>query len=158
MYDAESSFALEDMIDDALKKYSDPTGQVLNGLGEVQSVFGYVPHEALVSLNRRGGWSIEVLEEICEFFRGFTTTPEGKHVIEICDGTACHACGSEDVVKAFETALGILCGNTTEDLRYTLKAVRCVGTCNLAPIVVADGEILGKFKLQKAGSLVRGLE
>lgn len=149
---------LEKLIDEAMGMYSDRCGQVLNVLGQVQSAFGYIPHAAIRMLSVKGGWDEGALEEVCRFFRGFTTTPEGRHIIEICDGTACHARGSKDVLKAFETALSISCGETTDDLEYTLKTVRCVGTCNLAPIVIADGQIIGKFKLQKANSLVRELK
>jgi len=81
-------------------------------------------------------------------------TPRGRHIIDVCLGTACHVRGAFRILETIERELGIKAGKTTEDLRYTVERVNCVGACALGPIVIVDGEQLGGMKMDKVKPLL----
>lgn len=134
---------------------SDPTGRVLMTLDALQARFGYVPKEALVSLSGKLGVPVDQLDHVCDFFVGFSTEPLGEHVIEVCDGTACHMQRAPEIIQLLEKTLGIEVGHTTPDGRYTLRTVRCVGSCGSAPIASVDGKMLAKVSLADAAQMTR---
>ena len=91
---------------------------------------------------------------VATFFKAFSLKPRGRHLINVCLGTACHVRGAVRVLEAIERELGIKPGDTTEDLRYTLETVNCVGACALGPIVIIDGEYSGQMKTDKVKPLL----
>jgi len=86
---------------------------------------------------------------VVTFYNFFRTVPQGKHVINVCLGTACHVKGASRVVEVLREELGIEIGQTTEDRRFTLSAVRCLGACGLAPVMMIDEEVYGKLDRAK---------
>ena len=88
------------------------------------------------------------------FFKAFSLKPRGRHLINVCLGTACHVRGGVRVLEAIQRELGINAGETTGDLKYTLETVNCVGACALGPIVVIDGEHTGGMKTEKVKPLL----
>ncbi len=83
---------------------------------------------------------------VATFYAQFHLTRRGKHIIRICDGTACHVGGSEKTVQAIENAFGVQAGGTSPDYQYTLEIVYCVGSCGLAPVAVVDDKVFAKTK------------
>ena len=81
---------------------------------------------------------------VVSFYSYFTTEPRGKYKISVCLGTVCFVKGSDKVMAEFEKQLGIKAGETTEDLKFTLEGLRCVGACGLAPVVVVNGKVYGQ--------------
>lgn len=142
-------------VDEALRIYDDPTGQVLGVLDFVQERFGYVPDEALACLAEACGASVRRLEAVREFFRGFSATPRGRHVLVVCDGTACHTRGAPEIVQLLEESLGIRVGETTPDGEYTLLAAHCMGSCGSAPILQVDGRVFARVRLSDVVQTVR---
>lgn len=140
---------LHRFIEDLVKKYAGQSCSTLNMLGDMQERYQYIPVEALYEMARVTGQSFADLQAIVSAFDSLTTDPVGKHLVLVCDGTACHATGSVDIIKALEDELGVRCGSTSEDGQYTLKSVYCVGACSLAPIVIMDGVSFGRIKLSR---------
>lgn len=142
-------------LEDFLAQHSDPTGRVLAALGALRARYGYVPEEGLHVLSELLDVSLKRLESVCAFFPDFSTTPVGDHVVAVCDGTACHAGGSREIVQAVEQALGVKVGQTTPDGRFTLRTVGCVGSCGQAPIMVIDGATHARVRLSDATQVAR---
>jgi NADH:ubiquinone oxidoreductase subunit E len=81
--------------------------------------------------------------------------PKGKHVINVCLGTACYVKGAEKVVTNFEDALHIKMGETTSDKMFTLSSARCFGACGLAPAVMVDDEVYGQVDKKKIDEIIK---
>jgi len=143
------------VLDRALVRYSSPTGQVLNVLNEVLIAFRYIPVEALEQLSYRLSIPVEQLLALCNCFRDFSLEPVGEYLLEVCDGTACHTRGAQDILVALENVLGIKEGQTTADGRFTLRAVHCVGACGLAPVVVLEGRVIGHIRLSEVHHVIK---
>jgi NADH:ubiquinone oxidoreductase subunit E len=118
-------------------------------LQEVQKEFGYVPEEAIHAIAKTSGVSATEVFGVLTFYAQFRLTPQGKHVIHVCRGTACHVRGAVGVRRALERVLGIEAGDTTPDLEYSLETVACIGACALAPTVVIDDHVYGQMSSQK---------
>lgn len=140
------------------KRYGDGAGSVLNVLNDIQSEYRYVPIEALYELARTTNCSFASLCSVVSAFEDLTTEPVGEHLVLVCDGTACHAAGAVDVIRALEDKLGIVCGTTGDDGKYTLKSVYCVGACSLAPIAIVDGASFGRIRLSRLDEALGSLE
>jgi NADH-quinone oxidoreductase subunit E len=92
---------------------------------------------------------------VASFFKAFSLKPRGRHLINVCLGTACHVRGAVRVLDEIERELGIKSGQTTGDLRYTLETVNCVGACALGPVVVIDGSYSGQMNSSKVKPLLK---
>lgn len=129
-------------------------GGILAVLQEVQARFGYLSPEALRAIATRTGRSLVDVYAVATFYKGFRLTPKGRRTISVCQGTACHVRGSEDVVCAFERCLGVARGETTADGEITLETVNCLGACALGPIVVVEGEYFSRVSPEQVGRIV----
>ena len=129
-------------------------GGVLAVLQEVQARFGYLPPDALRAIAAGTGRALVDVYAVATFYKGFRLAPKGRRTISVCQGTACHVRGSEDVVCAFERGLGIARGETTADGQITLETVNCLGACALGPIVVADGEYFSRVTPAEVGRII----
>lgn len=81
---------------------------------------------------------------VATFFKAFSLKPRGKHIVNVCLGTACHVRGAPSVLDEVSRQLGVEPGDTTEDMKFTLETVNCLGACALGPILVVDGEYHGQ--------------
>lgn len=152
------SAELHEFLQDLVQEHETRKSPVLNMLNRIQERYRYIPIEALYELSRLTTYSFADLNAIVSSFEDLTTEPVGEHLILVCDGTACHAVGAVDVIKAIEDELGISCGSTSEDEKYTLKSVYCVGACSLAPIAMIDGVSFGRIKLTKLDEMLASLK
>lgn len=147
---------LRDFLEARIAEHGNGAGSVLNVLNDVQDAYRYVPVEALYGMSIITGRSFAELCSVVSTFDNLTTDPVGKHLILVCDGTACHAVGAGDIIRTLEDKLGIACGQTTPDGEFTLKSVFCVGACSLAPIVIIDDAFCGHVRLSELdGTLKR---
>jgi NADH-quinone oxidoreductase subunit E len=94
---------------------------------------------------------------VATFYSQFRLKPQGEHVIQVCNGTACNVKGSEDLLGELVAVLGIHAGDTTPDGKVTLEKVNCVGACGVAPAIVVDGEVHGRVTPKMVGKLARKL-
>jgi len=92
---------------------------------------------------------------VATFFKAFSLTPRGRHIINVCMGTACHVRGSDKVLEEMEKELGIKTGENSEDLRFTLETVNCVGACALGPMVIIGEDYHGEMTPEKVGGVLK---
>ena len=141
-------------IDSILAKYPQPKGNLIAILHEVQNHYRYLPEEELRYISKRTGIPITQIYSIVNFYNRFSLKPKGKHVICVCLGTACHVKGAEKIINEIKMKLNIDVGETTDDMKYTLEEVRCIGACSLAPAVVVDETTFGKVTPKEMASIL----
>jgi NADH-quinone oxidoreductase subunit E len=124
---------------------------------EMQRRFNYVPREGLVALAEHIGCPLSKLYSMATFYKALSLTPKGKHVIKVCDGTACHIRGSVGLIGAITRALGIGPDETTEDGEFSLELVNCVGACALAPVMVIGETYYGNVTPEKLPEIFEAL-
>jgi len=112
----------------------------------IQATYGYLPKEKLESLAAETGRSLVDIYAVATFYKAFSLTPRGKHLISVCLGTACHVQGGPRIAEAISGELGIRSGETTSDREFSFETVNCLGACALGPVVVADGHYFSKVK------------
>lgn len=125
-------------------------------LQAVQHEYRYLPVEVLEFLATALGVSPATVYGVASFYAQFALEPKGKHVVRVCDGTACHVKGSAPLLQAVRESLGLSPGKaTTDDLLVTVETVSCLGACGLAPVMVIDEEVHGSLTPSRAAELVR---
>ena len=132
-------------IDNIVARHIDQPGPTIEILHEVQDQLGYVPFEAMQKISEATGTSVAEVYGIVMFYSQFTTEPKGKHVINVCLGTACYVRGADNLLEEFKRVLNIEVGETTPDGKFSLDCLRCVGACGLAPVATIDDKVYGRL-------------
>ncbi len=135
-----------DQLEAYIVTLEDPKGSLIHVLHKAQNLFGYLPMEVQLFVARKLGISGAEVFGVVSFYSYFTTVPQGKHIINVCLGTACFVKGSTKIIDKFKEQLGVGTGETTADKIFTLKDVRCLGACGLAPIMLIDEKVYGHVK------------
>jgi NADH-quinone oxidoreductase subunit E len=130
----------------AIERYGGAVGFLIPILQDVQRDHGYLPLPQLKELSRQLEIPLSQIYSVATFYKSLSLRPRGRHVISVCTGTVCHLKGAGKLVKALRDHLRLAAGDTTEDMRYSLETVNCVGACALAPVVVVDGNYHAKAK------------
>ena len=143
------------LIDPILQEFRDQKGAVIPILQRTQDLYGYLPEDAMHEISKRSGISISQLYGVATFYSQFNLEPRGKHIIQICDGTACHVKGAPKLVDAVEDEFNLKAGGSDSEFEYTLEIVYCLGSCGLAPIALVDGQVFGNTT---ADSLVENIK
>ena len=141
-------------VDKILASYPNEKRYSLAILQDMQRHFGYIPREALESLAVHLGMKLSALYSMATFYRALSLKPRGKHVIKVCDGTACHIRGAPVLLDALKRALGVEAGETTKDGLFTVETVNCVGACAIAPVMVVDNTYHPKVKPDQVEALL----
>jgi NADH-quinone oxidoreductase subunit E len=145
------------LFDPVVAKIRDGSGLV-EAFHATQEAFGYLPRVALEDIAAEMKLPFSRVFGVASFYSQFRLLPVGKHVIDVCMGTACHVAGAPLVVEALSQELEIPVGGTTPDGLFTLQTVNCVGACALAPVVrLGDDETFGRLGPNEARKLVRRL-
>jgi len=118
-------------------------GFLIQSLHRAQSIFGYLPESVQLFVADKLKLHLSEVYGVISFYSYFTDQPVGRHRINVCTGTACFVKGSGKILEEFERHLGIQEGQTTEDLRFSLGGLRCVGACSLAPVVMVNDKVYG---------------
>lgn len=145
-------------VDDILENYPQVTGSLISILHEVQSHYNYLPEDVLRHLAKKTGVPVTRLYSIATFYHFFSLTPKGKHQVRVCLGTACHVKGGQRILDEMKRKLGVDEGETTPDMKYTLDAVRCIGACSLAPVMVVDNDTHSNVTSKKALDILKKYE
>jgi NADH-quinone oxidoreductase subunit E/NADP-reducing hydrogenase subunit HndA len=124
--------------------HSNEQGELINVLQQVQEHFGYLPAEVQEAVAYELGIAVAKVYGVVTFYSFFTMIPQGEHPISICTGTACYVRGADNVLQEFKRQLGIEVGETTEDGKFSLNCLRCVGACGLAPVVLVGDKTYGR--------------
>src|SRR6056297_2006819 len=136
------------LLDEYIESISDKEGSLIHILHTAQEVFTFLPMEVQLHISRKIDIPASKVFGVASFYSYFTSNPVGKHTISVCMGTACFVRGSNKIFDKLKELLNVESGETTPDKIFTLKDVRCVGACGLAPIVMVDDKVYGRVKLE----------
>lgn len=126
-------------------------------LQEVQERQGYLSRESMIDIGKYLSMPASQIYGVATFYNQFRFEPHGRHVIQICRGTACHVKGSAKVLADIMRKLEIEPGQTTPDGRFSLSVVACVGACGLAPVMNVDGEYHAGATSEKADEIIKNI-
>ncbi len=153
----EEGFDLTKM-DQIVEEVGGGQGGLIPVLQRAQGIYGYLPPEVLQLIAGRLGVALSKVYGVATFYSQFHLTPRGRHIIQQCDGTACHVRGAARIIEAVERELGIKAGETTPDLKCTYEVVYCIGSCALAPTAIVDDQVAGRLTPEKTLSLIENLD
>jgi NADH-quinone oxidoreductase subunit E len=123
-------------------------------LQHIQRELSYIPREALAIVHGHIGTSEAKLYAIATFYKALSLEAKGRHIIKVCDGTACHMRGNFTLIKGIEAMLGIMPGETTADGLFSLELVNCLGSCALAPVMVVDDAYHSRVSADKLSAIL----
>ncbi len=141
-------------ITDILARYPANRGSLIPILQDIQEKLGYLSEEAVEELERLMGISANEIYGVATFYTQFRFSPPGEHTIRSCQGTACHVRGGLQLLRELQQHLGIKSGQTTEDGKFDLERVACLGCCALAPVVSVNGKVHAKITAKKIPSIL----
>jgi len=124
-------------------------------LQEVNAAFNYFPEDVLRYVSQETGYALSHVFRVATFYSAFSVVPRGKYVINVCMGTTCYVRGSGRLMEKLGDLLSLHPDETTSDLTFTLKGVRCIGCCGLAPALMVGSEVHGKLTRQDLAAIVR---
>ncbi len=134
------------LMDEVFEKYKEQRGALIPILQKAQAIYGYLPPEVLKLIADRLGVSIGKVYGVATFYAQFYLERRGKHVLRLCDGTACHVKGTPVLMTAVEEEFNISPGETTDDGQLTVEIIYCMGSCALAPVAVLDNQVMGRIR------------
>ncbi|MEE4262257.1 MAG: NAD(P)H-dependent oxidoreductase subunit E [Desulfobacteraceae bacterium] len=136
-------------IDEIIAANRDIAGSVITVLRECQDAVGYLPVELIDYISYGMNLSRSEVYGVASFYSLFSFEPKGRHLIKVCMGTACYVKGIKESISRIENQYHLKAGGMSEDRRFSLEAVRCLGACGLAPVVVVDQDTYGDVKADK---------
>lgn len=145
----------KEKVGQVLGKYQRDKSALIDILHDTQSEIGYLPKEALEEIGQGLGVPLSRVYSVATFFKAFSLQPRGRHLINVCMGTACHVRGSDKVLEQMEKELGIKTGGNTADLKFTLETVNCVGACALGPMVIVGEDYHGEMTPEKVSEVLK---
>jgi NADH-quinone oxidoreductase subunit E len=145
-------------LDSVLEEFKENLGAVIPILQRTQSTYGYLPKVVLCAISEKTGIPLSQLMGVATFYSQFRLTRQGRNLIRVCDGTACHVRGAPKSVEAIENALKVPAGGTSEDYRYSMEIVYCLGSCSLAPVAVVNDKVYGQIEPRKIVEQLAKLE
>jgi NADH-quinone oxidoreductase subunit E/NADP-reducing hydrogenase subunit HndA len=153
-------FSAEELaaVDTIIERYALKPGSLIPVLEEIQETIGYLPKE----IQRKVALGLNIpfseVYSVVTFYSFFTMVPKGRHQIKCCLGTACYVRGGKSVLDKLSQNLKIHPGETTEDRRFSLETVRCLGACGLAPTIVVGDENFPQVKPSKLNDLLKDFQ
>lgn len=129
-------------------------GNLIMILHRVQEEFTFIPRSIAIELTTLLDVPLAKIYGVISFYHFFKLIKPGKHKLQVCMGTACYLKGGDDLIQEIENLLGIGVNQTTEDGQYSLEAVRCVGCCGLAPVLVVGEDVYGKLTTDQMAEIV----
>jgi NADH-quinone oxidoreductase subunit E len=145
-------------IDEIIDRYVGEEGALVQLLLDIQSELNWLPREAIEQISKRFQVPASQVYRIASFYKAMSLTPRGKHTVNVCLGTACHVRGGARIMDMIGDVLGIKPGETTQDMKFTLERVNCLGCCASGPVIVVDGEYHGKIMPAKAEEILKNYD
>lgn len=145
-------------VDEIIGRYPAQQGVLIQLLLDMQSEFNWIPKEAILSISARLQIPVSQVYRVASFYQAMSLTPRGKHVVSVCLGTACHVRGGPRIMDKVEESLGIKAGKTTQDMKFTVERVNCLGCCALGPVVVVDKDYHGKLTPAKVKEVLESYD
>ncbi len=141
-------------VDQIIAEIGAGKGILIPVLQKVQDHYGYLPEEVIRRVAEKLKISLAQVYGVATFYSQFYLEKRGKNIIKFCDGTACHVKGAVPNIKFTEQKLGINRGETTDDYKFTLEVVYCLGACALAPVAIVNGHVVGKITPEKIDNII----
>ena len=135
------------IVNRTIEGYQHDKSMLIQILLKLQKDFGWLPMEMIVEVGKQLGISINQVYQVATFYKAFSLSPRGRHLIRICTGTSCKVRGAPTILEKVQSSLGINTGEVTTDGRFSLETVNCLGGCALGPMMTIDGEYYGNLKL-----------
>lgn len=148
----------EKKLDTVLAQYKGNPNGLIVVMAAIQEVNGYLPKDLLVRTAEELGVPLSDVYGVATFYAAFSLRPRGRHCVNLCLGTACYVKGAPEVQAMLEKEMGIKAGNTTEDRRFSLDLVRCLGACGIAPVLTVNGEVYPRMTAEKVAEIIAKYE
>jgi NADH:ubiquinone oxidoreductase subunit E len=145
-------------IDEIIEKYNSNREALLMVMQDISDIYNYVPPEVVPVLVDKFGVQESLVFSVATFYKTISLEPRGKYIISVCTGTACHVRGADKITDALERKLEINKGQTTDDLLFTLEAVRCIGCCASGPVITVNQNTPGGLDRSSAVEVVEEYE
>lgn len=142
-------------VDKVLRGWSERAENLIPVLQEIQTQFHYLPEPALRAVAQRLEVPLTEVFQVATFYSCFSLEPVGKHLVQVCLGTACHVRGAPRVLDRLLRELKLGAPGTTKDFNFTIRIVRCVGCCGLAPVVRVNANTLPHLTQVKVPGLLK---
>jgi len=142
-------------LDEYIDSLPTKQGALIPTLHKAQSIFGYLPAEVQNHVAHKLDVPSSKVYGVVSFYSFFTMTKKGKYRVNVCMGTPCFVRGADKILEKFEKTLEVKAGNTTEDGMYSIDALRCVGACGLAPVVIVNGKVYGRIGESDVDNVVK---
>ena len=136
-----------DELEEFIISVNNNPSELIAILHRAQSIFGYLPMVVQSFIAKKLGINVSKVYGVVTFYSFFTMVPKGEYVINICLGTACFVRGADKILERVEEILKIKNGETTEDGKFTLTTLRCVGACGLAPVMQINDKTYGNISV-----------
>jgi NADH-quinone oxidoreductase subunit E len=146
------------LVDDVIFKYIGRKGVLIPLLQEIQEIEGYLSKETMRYVSAKAGIKLAQIYGVATFYSMFQLKPQGKHVIRICKGTACHVAGANIIFDTLCNELGVNEEKvTSDDGFFTVMEVACLGCCGLAPAIMIDQNVYGKLTPEKTREVIMAI-
>lgn len=144
----------EDRLMAVIAKHKDMQGCAMPIMQEAQDIYGYLPEEVQIIIADQTGVPLSEIYGIASFYSQFTLNPKGKYQINVCLGTACYVKGAGNVLDRIIEVTGCEEGGVTPDGKFSVNAVRCIGACGLAPVIMINDEVYGRLTIDKIDGII----
>ncbi len=141
-------------LEAVLQRYRRVPASLISVLEDLNEEFRYLPRPVLEHVSMALNVPLNQIYHVATFYKVFNLAPQGKHTICVCEGTACHVKGAGAIMEKLQEQLRVSEGGTTEDGQFTLRSVRCLGCCALAPAVMVDHDVHGELQLDETARLL----
>ena len=135
-------------IDKIIKNSGNDQHRLIPMLEKIQNYLGYIPVCVQEKISEKTGIPEAEIYGVVSFYSYFTMEPRARHRVQVCLGTACYVKGGKEIADRIKALYNVEAGQSTTDGRFTYEEARCFGTCGLAPVIVVDGEVYGKVKVE----------
>ena len=135
----------ESKLTEVIREYRGEPGALMPVLQKAQEIFGYLPEQVQIQIAEGLGVPLSKVYGVASFYSQFTLNPKGENRVSVCLGTACYVKGAQDVLDAIVETLNCESGAITPDGKFSVDAMRCIGACGLAPIMLVNDDVYGKI-------------
>ena len=129
-------------------------GALIRILQQAQGLIGYLPAPVIKTISRDLKIPLSEVYGIISFYHFFSTVPKGRYVIQVCMGTSCYVKGGQKILDTLKKDWGLEPDGITDDGRFSLETVRCLGACGLSPVMAVGGDVHGKVKVSQLGDIL----
>ncbi len=127
-------------VNQVMDSYGANPSSLIQMLLDIQREYHWLPKAALLLMSEKLGIPLPRIYHIATFYKAFSVVPQGRHLVSVCVGTACHVRGASRLVDKASEILKVNPGETTEDMKFTINTVSCLGCCALGPVMTVDSE------------------